>query len=320
VLVRSVVPFEDRLQLCQVLAVLTPRPRVNLVLYYGVLAPRAAWRAVLVPVTSHAIRKRALIQCCLSSKIFLTTSNMRWQHHIVATVPGVRVFLVVLVLSVMSVAAASGASGHEAEQQPAPASSTATTNPKGYVQAGLIMTVQPAGVANHRVTPPISGKALGMAVAAAANVTPAFSIEGEFVVGGTIATPQRFSYNWGEEYTSEVRDLLFNGNLRWRPRTIPHLELIGGGGLALSTFASRSIVRTDLFPTPRTTTLPDQVTTSRRPTLGGGIATPFPVSPSVEVAPLFRVRWVKRSADGLGAYAGVGSVAYHVGATVRFKL
>ena len=30
------------------LAVLVPRPRVNLVLYHGVLAPRAAWRAEVV--------------------------------------------------------------------------------------------------------------------------------------------------------------------------------------------------------------------------------------------------------------------------------
>jgi hypothetical protein len=34
------------------LAVLTPRPRVNLSLYYGGLAPRAAWRAELVPGAS----------------------------------------------------------------------------------------------------------------------------------------------------------------------------------------------------------------------------------------------------------------------------
>ena len=31
------------------LAVLVPRPRVNLILYYGVLAPRAAWRSKIVP-------------------------------------------------------------------------------------------------------------------------------------------------------------------------------------------------------------------------------------------------------------------------------
>jgi Putative transposase len=35
----------DPLELLERLAVLTPRPRVNLILYYGVLAPRAAWRA-----------------------------------------------------------------------------------------------------------------------------------------------------------------------------------------------------------------------------------------------------------------------------------
>src|SRR5687767_2708093 len=37
------------------LAVLVPRPRVNLVLYYGVLAPRAAWRVAVVPRPSPAV-------------------------------------------------------------------------------------------------------------------------------------------------------------------------------------------------------------------------------------------------------------------------
>jgi hypothetical protein len=36
------------------LAVLVPRPRVNLVLYHGVLAPRAAWRAEVVPQQAPA--------------------------------------------------------------------------------------------------------------------------------------------------------------------------------------------------------------------------------------------------------------------------
>jgi hypothetical protein len=37
------------------LAVLVPRPRVNLLLYYGVLAPHAAWRAEVVPPTRAAV-------------------------------------------------------------------------------------------------------------------------------------------------------------------------------------------------------------------------------------------------------------------------
>ena len=39
---------------------LTPRPRVNLILYYGVLAPRAAWRAALVLATSPGVETSQL--------------------------------------------------------------------------------------------------------------------------------------------------------------------------------------------------------------------------------------------------------------------
>ena len=50
----------DPLELLERLAVLTPRPRVNLILYYGVLAPRAAWRAALVPATSPGVETSQL--------------------------------------------------------------------------------------------------------------------------------------------------------------------------------------------------------------------------------------------------------------------
>ena len=38
----------DPLELLERLAALTPRPRINQILYHGVLAPRAAWRALVV--------------------------------------------------------------------------------------------------------------------------------------------------------------------------------------------------------------------------------------------------------------------------------
>lgn len=38
----------DPLELLERLAVITPRPRINLILYHGVLAPRAAWRRQIV--------------------------------------------------------------------------------------------------------------------------------------------------------------------------------------------------------------------------------------------------------------------------------
>jgi hypothetical protein len=39
----------EPVELLERLAALIPRPRINLVLYHGVLAPRAAWRARVVP-------------------------------------------------------------------------------------------------------------------------------------------------------------------------------------------------------------------------------------------------------------------------------
>jgi hypothetical protein len=39
----------DPVEFLERLAALVPRPRINLVLYYGVLAPRAAWREAVVP-------------------------------------------------------------------------------------------------------------------------------------------------------------------------------------------------------------------------------------------------------------------------------
>lgn len=39
----------DPIELLERLAVLVPRPRINLILYYGVLGARAAWRPLIVP-------------------------------------------------------------------------------------------------------------------------------------------------------------------------------------------------------------------------------------------------------------------------------
>ena len=44
----------DPITLLERLAVLVPRPRINLILYYGVLAPRAAWRAAVVASAGSA--------------------------------------------------------------------------------------------------------------------------------------------------------------------------------------------------------------------------------------------------------------------------
>jgi hypothetical protein len=195
--------------------------------------------------------------------------------------------------------------------------SISAAEPKGYLQAGLMVTAQPAGIANHRVTPAISGEAVGLAAASGVFVARTLAIEGEFVAGTAISTPQQFWYNWRENYTGQSRDVFLGANARWRRAA--HLEFVGGGGLAIGTFAERSKVRTDPFPVPHTSTEPDQVETHPQLALNGGVAVPLPVNSRIEIVPAFRVRWVKRSADGLGAYLGVGSYAYQFGGTVRFK-
>ena len=202
------------------------------------------------------------------------------------------------------------------------ASSVAASAPKGYVQAGLLGTAQPAGVPNHRVTPPISGTTVGVAAAVGFFVTPTVAVEGELVAGRPISTPQRFSCDWFEDFTAESRDVFLGANVRWRPVAARYLELVGGGGLAISTFAERSIVRTDLpFPgRPNVPTCrPDRVDSEVQLAVNGGIAVPLPVSSRIEIVPAFTFRWVSRSASGQGAYFGVGSYAYQFGGAVRFK-
>jgi len=59
------------------LAVLVPRPRVNLVLYHGVLAPRAAWRAEVVP--RHAgMMSAADAPLPAAASVAPTPSNLSW--------------------------------------------------------------------------------------------------------------------------------------------------------------------------------------------------------------------------------------------------
>lgn len=53
----------DPVELLERLAALTPRPRNNLILYHGVLAPRAAWRRAVVPAGKEAGEPPGLDPC-----------------------------------------------------------------------------------------------------------------------------------------------------------------------------------------------------------------------------------------------------------------
>jgi hypothetical protein len=197
----------------------------------------------------------------------------------------------------------------------------AAAEPNGYVQAGGLVTRQPAGTPNHRISPALGGTAVVVTAAVGVFVTPTLAVEGEVVGGRAISTPQRFSYNWSEDFTGQSRDVFLGANVRWRP--VAFLELIVGGGTAFSTVAERCVLRTDRYPFPptsRTSPQPDRVETFRHLALDGGVAVPLPVSRRIDVVPAFSIRWVDRSDEGLGDYLGVASYAYQFGATVRFSL
>jgi hypothetical protein len=231
----------------------------------------------------------------------------------------IRILVVVLVLA-LPLSAVRLQADQQSEPQPLASRPTSehASDSKGYLQVGLLLIVQPSGVPNHRVSPAINGTTPGVAVVVGTFVTSTLAVEGECVLQRTISTSQRFSYDWFEDFTGQSRDLLFNGNLRWRPHGTSRLEVSGGGGLAMTTFAERSIVVTDFFPT-RTSTRSDSESTSWHLTLGGSVAAALPIGPKVAFVPTFSLRWVRRPPGFYSNYLGVGSFAFHVAAVLRAR-
>jgi hypothetical protein len=70
----------EPLELLERLAAVTPRPRVNLVLYYGVLGARAAWRARVVPATEagDAAPEPATSRGGEPARPVRSTASLRW--------------------------------------------------------------------------------------------------------------------------------------------------------------------------------------------------------------------------------------------------
>ena len=181
-------------------------------------------------------------------------------------------------------------------------------------KAGLMATTQPAGIPNHRVTPPIEredhGTGGGGRILRRRRPWPS---KAKSWAGGAISTPQHFYYNWREDYTAESRDVFLGANVRWRPAATRYLELVGGGGLAINMFANRSIVRTEPLAIPaeaaRATSEPDEVsTTDVQLALNGGVPMPLPVGRKIEVVPAFTVRWVGGPSTGSAAMPALAAM------------
>src|SRR5262245_47513100 len=148
--------------------------------------------------------------------------------------------------------------------------------PHSYIQTGFGIGFQGAGVPNHRVSPGVSGMAADLSVAAGRFFSPQIAVEGQVSFGTSFKTSQHFSYTWREDYSAESRDVVFTTNVRLHSGGRRSIEIVAGGGVAYSTIAERSIIRTQ-FGSPASTP-PDMVGHSLQPMLGAGVAVTLPLN------------------------------------------
>jgi hypothetical protein len=131
-------------------------------------------------------------------------------------------------------------------------------------------------------------------------VSGTLAVEGEFVYGGTVATPQ-FTF-----FDEKARDMLLSGLLRYQPPAMSRLALVGGGGIAW----------TRTWEDPAYGSRPAKWWSGA--TLTGGVEVAVFNGVHAALAPMFRVRWVRR-ADSLDGWNGLGAVSVHLGATVILR-
>ena len=189
--------------------------------------------------------------------------------------------------------------------------------PTVYVQAGPAVSLHAEGEKYHRASPPLKGATFGGALAVGARFSPVVGVEASVTLDGKQSGEQANNYFTTTTYTAESRDLVFDVNLRFRPRGGSHLEFTAGGGWARTGVAQRNPVSVTPFP-PSTVRGADVETSAWAPTLNGAMAVAIPLSPRVELVPSVGVRWIRREFDTDAWYLGVGR--YSVVATVALRL
>jgi hypothetical protein len=201
-------------------------------------------------------------------------------------------------------------------QQPRPAAPTPRR--RGYAQVLVLASVHPAASNGyHRESPNLRGTAPAVSVSAGGFLSRSIGLEGELVYGVTISAPQRFSYFSSEDYTAGSRDLLFNGMLRYRPGDGARVEVVGGGGYALTTKSETSIEVRSGFPV--TTSHPlDRSRRLHALTLSAGVDGTVAMSSHMSLAPSLRFRWIHRPDAINGQTHGIARYAVEFGAGIRF--
>lgn len=188
---------------------------------------------------------------------------------------------------------------------------------RGYAQ-GLVLASYhpPASESYHRESPNLRGTAPAVSVTAGGFLSPSLALEGEFVYGRSVSAPQRFSYTISEDYIAGSRDLLFNELVRYRPRGRAPVEIVVGGGYALTTVTERSIVSRGFSGVFN---LPDRSRRRHALTLTAGLDGNVRIAPRVSFTPAVRFRWIRRPDAQTGATHGIARYAFQFGAGLRFR-
>jgi hypothetical protein len=191
------------------------------------------------------------------------------------------------------------------------------TRRRGYMQTLLLASYHPAASTSyHRESPNLRGIASAVSVAVGRFLSRSLALEGEFVYGQTVSAPQQFSYFSSEEYRAGSRDLLFNELLRYRPGGRAPVEIVVGGGHALTTVSEKSIVYRSGTPTTISHP-PDRSRRQHALSLTAGVDGTVRISQRLSFTPGFRFRWIHRPDTRYGGTHGIARYALEFGAGIR---
>lgn len=177
--------------------------------------------------------------------------------------------------------------------------------PTAYVQAGLVLSVHPEGPGYLRVDSTVHGTTAGAMLAGGVRLGPTVALEAEAMLERRLSAPLAFTYAGRvSSVEGELRDLFLGANLRWNPGRKYRLELVAGGGMAVSRYVQRDISS-------------DVAETFLQPTFGAGLAVPLRITPTVALVPIAGYRWVKRPGEYAAAALGASRHVFHVGVVIR---
>ena len=175
----------------------------------------------------------------------------------------------------------------------------APDRPRGYGFLSVTFARHPPSQVYYRsVITPLSGNGWDFAAGGGVFVSTVFAVEGELLYGGVVSTPQYVFFD------EKGRDVLLSALARYRPASMPRLQLVAGGGSAW----------TRTWQDPKQSGSPPVWWHAATVTFGADVVVLD--ARHAAVAPSFRVRWVNRDLD-FGD--GLGKVTYQIGATLFLR-